>query len=181
MSNFTILLDCDGVLVESNSQNLRRLNKEFGTDYRFEEITSFRYDFLTDEEREFIYEECWHDPHLYDDAEVTEAQEQAIKMLRDLGRVVVVSSPLLGHIESKYRFLQKHFKRENIVLASDKGLLDGDVLIDDGPHNLEPFEGDTIVYDRPWNQDVEGPRARDFFGIVTHVQRMKEEQSAEEY
>lgn len=172
MEDPLILLDCDGVLVESNADNLERLNEEFGTNYEFEQITSFSYDFMEDEEREFIYEECWGRGDLYEDAELSGHQQRVLRLMREIGEVAVVSSPMAGHIESKYRFLARYFDRERIVLASDKSILRGDVLIDDGPHNIEPFPGETIVYDRPWNRGVNGRRAYSFAGILVHVQEL---------
>lgn len=168
----TIALDMDGVLVESNWDNMERLNEKFGTSYRLEDIKSFSYDFLTKEQRTFIYEECWHDPTLYDDAVLSQCQTIAISKLRDIGRVIVVTSPLLGHIESKFRFLTNHFPRPDIVLASDKTLIDADVLIDDGIHNLEVFPGIPICFHRPWNEEWDGPRVYDFQFIPNAVRHV---------
>lgn len=165
----TVAIDVDGVLTEHNWTNLKRLNEHFGTSYRYEDITSFAYDFLTEEERAFIYEECWHDPTLYDDATLTPCQERALEELEEWTNIIVVSSPLQGHIESKYRFLKRHFDRSQIILASNKSLIRADLLLDDGPHNLEAFPSISIAFDRPWNRDWDGPRVHDWQFVVNAI------------
>lgn len=166
-----ILLDVDGVLVESNQTNIQRVNEHFGTNYCFEDIETFEYDFMTEAQRQFIYDECWHDPSLYDGAELTPEQTDTLEGLRRVARVIACSSPLVGHIESKYRFLKLYFDRADIVLASDKNLIGGDILVDDGLHNLEVFPGHVIVYDRPWNRSPgrDLPRAHNFEEIGQRV------------
>lgn len=163
--DLTVVLDVDGVIVESNWTVIERLNSKFGTSYDFEQITTFEYDFLTDEQRQYVYDECWHDPCLYDNVRMTTGQLDVLYGLREVARVVVCSSPLLGHIRSKYEFLSRYFHRNDIYLCSDKSLIKGDILVDDGPHNIEAWPGHAIIFDRPWNKGLAGPRATSFEDI----------------
>lgn len=165
-----VALDVDSVLVECNRRNIARLNKHFGTDFEYEEIDDFEYSFLTDEQRDFIYEVCWNDPTQYDEIDLSPEWQAVIESLQDMGfRVIACSSPLEGHIKSKYRFLKRYFDRADIYLCSDKSLVRADILVDDAPHNLEAWPGYAIVYDRPWNQDVDALRAHDPIDVLTFV------------
>lgn len=80
----------------------------------------------------------------------------ALGRLRRLGRVVAVTAPLA---ESDFwtferaRWLgRRGFRKEDIVFASDKSLVTGDVLIDDGQHNIDAFQGPGMLIARPWNR-----------------------------
>ena len=55
----------------------------------------------------------------------------------------------------KVAWLRKYFPEipaSNYIACSRKGLLRLDILVDDGLHNFEGFEGKGIVFDQPWNQ-----------------------------
>lgn len=167
--NPIVLLDMDSVLVEHNFRHIEKLNEFFGTAYTPEDIVDFKYEGFEEEEREFIFEQ-WERPDLYDNDELSQAQLDVIDNLREFARVVVCTSPMAGHIASKYRFLLRYFDRHDIIMASAKYLVSGgDVLVDDAPHNIRDFslytDGHAIIYDKPWNQGIFGPRAYEFEDI----------------
>jgi 5'-nucleotidase len=79
--------------------------------------------------------------------------------LCQLGEVVIVTSPYKKAATWCYDrrlWLRKWFNTEfgepEIVFTSAKYLVRGDVLIDDGPHNVNEFPGPVVIIDRPWNQ-----------------------------
>lgn len=41
----------------------------------------------------------------------------------------------------------------NVIIAKDKHIIKGEVLIDGYPDNLKQFDGMCICYDQPWNKD----------------------------
>ena len=46
-----------------------------------------------------------------------------------------------------------YLKWEDVIVASDKSLVNGDIMIDDGTHNLETTSCDLpILFDRPHNR-----------------------------
>ena len=58
--------------------------------------------------------------------------------------------------DEKSQWLAKffpHIDRHNQIAIARKGLLNLDVLIDDGIHNFKEFAGKPIVFNRPWNQE----------------------------
>lgn len=159
----TIALDMDGVLVHLGDEHLRRLNAEFGTSYKPEDVRDFHYSFMTKPQRDFMFsDKCWHREDLYEGQSLTTEQVDTICALQDMGRVIVVTSPLLGHIKSKYWFLARYFDRRNIYLCSDKSLVRADVLVDDCVDNFKDWPTNYIIYDQPYNQGYPGPRAKQF-------------------
>lgn len=158
-----ILLDCDGVLVNHQEQNLAQLNHAFGTSYTMDYVTSFDYSNFPNDHAAYL-RALWYKTS-YDEDILTESQLETIEGLRSLGRVVVCSSPLVGHADSKLQFLQHYFDPKDIIFARDKNLLDAEILIDDAPHQLAGFDGHAIIYDQPWNRLIAGARAFEFDDI----------------
>jgi 5'(3')-deoxyribonucleotidase len=83
--------------------------------------------------------------------------------------ILVVSScdPAKSWAE-KYEWVGEHFpfiQKKNRIACSRKGLLKLDVLIDDGPHNFDEFEGLAIVMDQPWNRQYDGERAYNWVDV----------------
>lgn len=77
----------------------------------------------------------------------------------------------------KVEWLQLHFPHiSNILLVYKthiKHWVEGDILIDDGIHNLEKFTGISILYDQPWNRaEHRFPRARDWNHVQVIVSRI---------
>jgi 5'(3')-deoxyribonucleotidase len=180
-----ILLDMDGVLVDVNPKHLKRVNERFGTDYGIEDLIRFNYyDYLPEQHARYLVEESWQDPELYHDLPIAEGAEKGIEALRELARVVVVSSPMTGHASSKMRWLMNHgFSKRDFVLTSDKTLVErmcpGALLIDDGPAFLKQHEGPKIIVDRPWNRHLEDSklgydtyRAHSWDEIVSFAQEL---------
>lgn len=42
---------------------------------------------------------------------------------------------------------------DHIIFIKDKSLVDLDLLLDDGIHNLEDFKNEVICFSRPWNKN----------------------------
>lgn len=58
--------------------------------------------------------------------------------------------------KDKATWIKEHLglEQRDIIYAIRKELISADVLIDDGSHNIRAFNGHTIVFDRPHNQDL---------------------------
>jgi len=85
-----------------------------------------------------------------------------MKKLIDMGHDVIIATatPRSSRIanEEKKNWIRKHlpfFDLNNFSDMHRKDLLAGDVLFDDGIHNLSSFKGISICMDRPWNRGEE--------------------------
>jgi 5'(3')-deoxyribonucleotidase len=73
----------------------------------------------------------------------------------------VVSSALAVTWPDKVRWIQRYVPavpERNLMSCSRKGLLDVDMLVDDGLHNFIGFEGHAVIMDHPWNRNEESVR-----------------------
>jgi 5'(3')-deoxyribonucleotidase len=125
-----------------------------------------------------MIEVLWEARDLYDYAVPDKGMEDVVESLRKEHRVIGCSSPLLGHVRSKLEFMWDHFGKGNTILTASKDLVVGDVLVDDGPHNIESFPGPVVVYDRPWNQELDRThdlaRATTPGGLLYHITEVLE-------
>jgi 5'(3')-deoxyribonucleotidase len=100
---------------------------------------------------------------------------EVIRHIREVGhRVVFVSSCPEGTMDAKVRWLIKHEfmasgkKMPDFVAADDKSLIAGDMLVDDGMHNVEAFPGKAVLVDMPHNRSFNGHH------MVPRIQSIRE-------
>ncbi len=117
--------------------------------------------------RQIWHHECSEDiffgrPGLYEELEIfdeyTIAEVEKIHAQHDL---IIVTASRPDSVPEKWRWLQRHLpfiSYENFFVAKRKYLLEFDVLIDDGPHNLLAARAagkKTIGIPRPWNLAIQ--------------------------
>lgn len=156
MKKLTILIDMDDVLENLITCWVNELNRLHGTSVDVSEITDWRmilfFPSLTKEE---VFEPLF-DPALWKSLDPIQNAPDVVKQLIDDGHTVrVVTASHYNTVPPKVkRFIEMYpyLKWEDIIIASDKKLVQGDVLIDDGVHNLVDFPATRILFDRPHNR-----------------------------
>ena len=92
---------------------------------------------------------------------------QALEDMQDLGwEVFLCSSPLIGNptgASDKFAWVEEHLGKEwrgRLILASDKTLVHGDILIDDRPEvkGVAQPSWEHVLYDQPYNREIKGQR-----------------------
>jgi 5'(3')-deoxyribonucleotidase len=87
--------------------------------------------------------------------------EDAIPVLETLNKkseLYIATTPWASNLDcckEKILWMKKYFpfiKTEQIIFVHNKGLLKGHALIDDSPHNLASFSGDSIAFTYPYNR-----------------------------
>ena len=98
------------------------------------------------------------DYELFRNLDVIEGSQRAVEELTKKYEVYVVTTAT-NHPESlkaKLEWLTEHFPfipHSNVVLCGNKNIIKADIMIDDGIHNLETFEGMKILFDAPHNRN----------------------------
>ncbi len=81
------------------------------------------------------------------------------RMLGD--KILFASSCTSNQVEAKYKalcdhgFLVSDRRMSGFAAIHDKGMLNGDLMIDDGIHNLKNFSGKKILFTQPWNKSFD--------------------------
>ncbi|MEK5162374.1 hypothetical protein NYE69_08545 [Paenibacillus sp. FSL R5-0527] len=101
-------------------------------------------------------------PGLYEELEIFD--EHTVEEVRKIASehdVIIVTAARPSAVPEKWNWLQRHMPfipYENFFIARRKSLVNFDLLIDDGPHNLLPaMEAGklTIGIPRPWNTPIQ--------------------------
>lgn len=179
MTQPTILVDVDEVVADLLGVWLHRYNVRYSDTLAREDIVEWDLTL-------FVKPECGSnifsflgDYAIYDDVSPIAGALRGVKQLRKLGRVVFVSSANTATMAAKVHWLERWGlleddpRHSDLVYAHDKSLVRGDLLIDDGPHNVGAFSGDTILFDQYHNRNYSHPRrALNWDGVVHYAQQI---------
>lgn len=158
----TILTDLDDVLWDLLGVWINELNLRNGTRVMPRDVTDWEIaKFFPGITPEKLFEPL-HDERIWNRILPIRGAVTYVNQLMLDGhklRVVTATHPATATPKIK-RFLELFpmFKWEDIVIASDKSLIHGDVMIDDGTHNLADVKGGVeylFLFDRPHNHDYD--------------------------
>ncbi len=136
------------------------LNKSYGTSFAYEDVWSWNltesFPGLTEEE---IFGVTFR-PGFWKKVEPMPGAGEALKRFMDEGHDVylVTSTPCESVYEKMRDLIQRCFpfiSWKQVIIAWNKKLIKGDVLIDDGVHNLEGAEYAKILMTAPHNKDYD--------------------------
>ncbi len=112
--------------------------------------------------QQFVKESCG--PKIYDyilrpgtftNLMVQSYSQKVTKFLSQYYDLYIVTAYHWKNCADKAQWIIEHFSHidsDRIIFCNNKGLICTDYLIDDGPHNLEAFKGNGILFDAPWNR-----------------------------
>lgn len=173
-----ILVDMDETLVSMMPKWIYYHNKKFGTNYTLNDIDMWD---LPGDWR--TWETFLHEPAFLRDLPLIDSDApEIIRSLEEKGHEVhIVSSAAAGEsCKDKYMWFHTNIVIQNILpdmsrfhITRRKDMFKGDLLIDDGPHNIKAFPGHTIVFDRPWNQGLHYPRVKRWVEIPYEIEQIE--------
>lgn len=159
----TLLLDMDGPLANFDALYFERcaLNGwTLGCEVH-EQRHRFAHSHLIDETHREPARAMVNSPGWFADLPVTEGAVEGLTELAEHAEIWICSKPLDTNPtcrDEKASWLTRHFGEEwarRLIIAPDKSLIRGDVLLDDAPY-LEWFERAqwrTVIFPTPWNGD----------------------------
>lgn len=157
MEKLIVLVDMDDVLESLSSAWVCYLNNRHGTVVKLSDITDWdmarAFPTLTDEQ---IYAPLLEDG-FWDWVKPIDGAQKYLRLLMEDGhKVVIVTASGYRTIRAKMeRVLFKCFPFltwDDVIITSNKQLIKGDVLIDDGVHNLVGGSYYKILMDAPHNR-----------------------------
>lgn len=136
-----ILLDVDGVTADFMSQSFLHLSEVGGPKLTHQDIVTFDLLSFVPERFRNLLLRSWKEQHFCLTIPLYEGSKEAVQELRALGEVVFVTAPMEGsphwHWE-RTQWIKEHFGSDgkDIIFATKKQHVVGDVLIDDRLDNL---------------------------------------------
>ena len=153
----TILVDMDDTIEQLLAALVRKANERFCRSVTVDEITDWTivcaYPGL--EKQQIL--ELMYEPGFWDTVEPVPGAADALKYLMDEGhQVYIVTATEFENVPAKMeRVLFRYFpflSRDQVIITGNKQMIRGDVLIDDGIHNLEGGEYRKILFDAGHNR-----------------------------
>lgn len=159
MKSLTILCDADDTIENLSIHWLEELNTKYNKsvckkDIKSWDITKAYPDLTSDMVLEPLYREDFWDKITPIDG----SQYYLEKMITDGHEVYIVTASNIETSEAKTAKLISMFpfiRREQIIFTQNKQLVDGDVLIDDGVHNLINGQYKKFLFNQPGNADFD--------------------------
>lgn len=158
-----IWVDVDGVLADFVPMYLGLIQEHTGRTHSVYDVTSFNFFECVaskDEDAHVWREMIDKRPGLLTGLAEVPGALAGVAELRERGSVAVLTSPHIGPYWMHERcqwLLARGFAKRDIVFASDKSHVRGDILIDDSAANCEAWAhanqgGVAILLDAPWNR-----------------------------
>ena len=151
-----ILIDIDDTISNFGEVLLKWLNLENNTNYKKEDIDNWEWfrEKFNDPWKPTEYKKFWKEVKI--DTDAIKCIENLIIKGHEV-YLVTASFPndTLGYKIRKTlsNFNKNLINRNNIIVCYNKGLIKGDIRIDDGIHNLYNDGSLNILYSQPWNQN----------------------------
>lgn len=151
MKKLRIVLDCDGVLSQTMEEVVRLFNLEHGGRLTVADITQW----ILPHQEMYQY---FSRPGFFAGLKAIPHSRRIVRDLIASGDDVVIATAtcMEGWPERK-AWLQRMFPQipeANILRKENKSDVHGDVMLDDGVHNLETSICTfRVLFDQPWNRD----------------------------
>lgn len=148
-----IILDCDDVLYRTNEVALDRLNEELGTSYVLDDLTKWG-SISPELDHRMKY---FQDPEFIQAIPVYEGAVDLVSTLAGFCKVILATSVDARCAQARVHAIQRDFPmimEEDIFICDSKDHLKGDIMLDDGYHNVESSAARLpVLFERPWNRN----------------------------
>lgn len=175
MKKLRIFLDSDEVLMNFMDPLLEKYNAYYGVNVKPTDITSWEINNSLPKGTD-VYP-FMKEPSFFKDLEPYPFACELIQKLMDDGHEVFIATASLEEsIMDKYASFKKHFpqvKFEQILMIKRKDLLQGDILLDDGLHNISATSCKyPVIMTKGWNKEASGLRVsnlEEFYELVCAI------------
>ena len=156
----TVLVDMDDTMEQLLEALVSRANERFGRNASVEEVTDWSIvcAFPGIQKKQVL--DLMFEPDFWEDVKPVPGAAEALKHFMDEGHeVYVVTATEFEHVYEKMKkVLFRYFPfitPRQVIITGRKQMIRGDVLIDDGIHNLEGGEYRKILFTRPYNREYD--------------------------
>ena len=157
MNTTTILIDIDDVMNNLCEEWCNWLNEKYGCNVTYQQVTEWDMSkFFPQLAKDQVYEPL-HNAALWDRLKPKPGAVEYIKRLIDDGhKVFLCTSTDYRNVQAKFeRVIQRYFpyiRWSQVIVTSCKQMINADILIDDGVHNLEGGDYIKILMTAPHNK-----------------------------
>ena len=159
-NNLTVLIDLDDTMTHLCRAWCKWLNRRYGTNVTESDIGGWDVSNYFPSLNEAQVFEPLHTDSFWREVEPAEDAPLYVKRLIDDGfDVYICTASLFDTIKAKFEYvLGRYFpfiSWDMVIVAKNKQLINGDILIDDGIHNLEGGAYEKILMSAPHNRNYD--------------------------
>lgn len=156
----TVLIDLDDTMTYLTRAWCQCLNQRHGTNVSENDILGWEIsDYFPDLTETQVFEPIHEDTFWLNVEPMTDAPEYINKLMADGFNVYICTASLFDTIKAKLEsVLGRYFpfiSWNQVIITKNKQLVNGDILIDDGVHNLEGGTYKKILMSAPHNQNYD--------------------------
>ena len=155
-----------GIDLDSTLNNLEVVwAKKYNQDYNDNIVEWPKWEF-----HEFVKPECGekiyeylHEPKFFYNLDIKKDAKKVVEFLSKHYELYIVTAYTPDTCQDKADWVKMqglNIPQKNIIFINNKGILDLDYLIDDGPHNFDNFKGIGLVFDMLYNRHIEDSNYR---------------------
>jgi len=188
MSNFTVLIDLDSTVYDLLTPWMEWYNKHYNDTFKVSDIKKWAWNEIVKPECGTKIYSFLNKKGMYSSLQPFPGALEAIKKVHDEGIKQIFCSTIIGNTGAKEKVeaVERDFpylgKAAVVLVGKDKNLVKGDVLVDDGPHNLVGFDGYKVlvnlqnapyVYEHACNPDAILSTWEDYPDIINNLKGNK--------
>lgn len=162
----TILCDLDGVVADFFKPLLNDYNRKTGSSFKTDDIADWHFSNFP---RPDLIQDIIDKPGLFARLSLLPGAKDGLRELLDIGHdVYIVSAGSREALSEKSYWCRRNlpFMKDRVIFTdgkTPKSLVRGDVLIDDGPHNLIGAKERGLTTVAAWHRYTEPARASSDF------------------
>lgn len=160
MEQKVLLIDLDDTVENLGATWISILNERYGTTRRPEDqkVWDMTQSF-PELDREQVYG-ILREEELYRRAQPLPGAQEYLRKLHDEGHVIYFVTVNPHHtVHAKYKWIVNRYfpfiDWDHVIIARKKQMIRGDVMVDDGPHNLEGGDYARILFTAAHNRDYD--------------------------
>lgn len=182
MKTFKIILDVDDTIADTTGYLLKIANKDYGLNLKKEDVYDWDLDIVFPDVN--LREYFDRDGFFLNLTPYEDAIYYTKKLIEEGHEIVIATASPINGFKDKAVFLKKHFPHipeRNLILAWRKECIYGDIMLDDGLHNITTSICDIpVIFNQPWNQNTDSnyKRVSSWQEFYEFVQNIAEEKTA---
>ena len=156
MRKLTILVDMDDVLNNLCQRWVEELNARHNTTVAYADINDWdickAFQGIAEQD---VFAPLFEDAFWETLSPLPKSVEILHQLIADGHTVKVVTASYFETVPAKMKWLFRKYPFltwDDVIVAKDKQMIHGDVLIDDAPHNLEGGDYEKILFSQPHNK-----------------------------
>ena len=151
-----VVLDCDDVLYTCNQEAINKLNNEYSTNFKKEDISSWG---LMNNELDYRMK-YFSDPEFIGKLSLYPGAKEFVRALSKIAEIFICTNVKPDCAGVRIASIINNFPEidpGNILIGGRKDLLHADVLLDDAVHNLTGANVTyPVLFRQPWNRETTG-------------------------